>query len=65
MAFENEMQIHLAEEHFIQPLLSAIGLTEKEFILVLGNHEVDKGKIAKRTGLSVFSIMLIFQITII
>lgn len=57
MAFENEMQIGLAEEHFIQPLLTANGLTEKEFILVPGNHEVDKRKIAKITekGLTMIS----------
>lgn len=57
MAFENEMQIQLAEEHFIQPLLTATGLTEKEFILVPGNHEVDRRKIAKITekGLAMIS----------
>ena len=57
MAFENERQIQLAEEHFIQPLLNAIGLTKNEFILVPGNHEVDKSKIAKRTeaGLAAIS----------
>lgn len=56
-ALEDEMQISLAEEHFIRPLLCAIGLTEKEFILVPGNHEVDKRKIAKRTekGLAAMS----------
>lgn len=56
-AIENEMQIKLAEEHFIQPLLNATGLTEKEFILVPGNHEVDISKIAKRTeaGLATIS----------
>ena len=62
MAFENEMQIHLAEEHFIQPLLSATGLTEKEFILVPGNHEVDKGKIAKRTEAGLVSIASLEEI---
>ena len=30
-AFNDEMQIQLAEKHFIQPLLKEIGLTEKEF----------------------------------
>ena len=56
-AFEDEMQIRLAEEHFIQPLLKATGLTEKEFILVPGNHEVNINKIAKRTekGLATIS----------
>ena len=48
MAYEKEMQIQLAEEHFIQPLLKAVSLTKKEFILVPGNHEVDRRKIAKR-----------------
>lgn len=48
-AFNDEMQIQLAEEHFISPLLEAIGLTKKEFILVPGNHEVDTNKIAKIT----------------
>lgn len=62
MAFENEMQIHLAEEHFIKPLLSATGLTEKEFILVPGNHEVDKGKIAKRTEAGLGSIASLEEI---
>ena len=33
MAYEKEMQIQLAEEHFIQPLLKAVSLTKKEFIL--------------------------------
>lgn len=57
MAFENEMQIQLAEDHFIHPLLNAIGLTKNEFILVPGNHEVDKRKIATRTeaGLATIS----------
>ena len=56
-AFEDEMQIQLAEKHFIQPLLTAIGLTEKEFILVPGNHEVNRDKIAKITekGLATIS----------
>lgn len=56
-AFEDEMQIQLAEEHFIQPLLKATGLTEKEFILVPGNHEVNRSKIAIRTekGLATIS----------
>ena len=48
-ALENENQITLAEEHFIKPLLSATGLTTEEFILIPGNHEVDKTKIAKMT----------------
>lgn len=57
MAYEKEMQIQLAEEHFIQPLLKAVSLTKKEFILVPGNHEVDRRKIAKRTeaGLAAIS----------
>ena len=56
-ALKDEMQIRLAEEHFIQPLLKALGLTKNEFILVPGNHEVDKRKIAKRTeaGLAAIS----------
>ena len=48
MAYEKEMQIQLAEEHFIQPLLKAVSLTKKDFILVPGNHEVDRRKIAKK-----------------
>ncbi len=48
-AQEDENQLQLAEEHFIQPLLTITGLTEKEFILIPGNHEVDIRKIAKRT----------------
>ena len=48
-ALENENQITLAEEHFINPLLNATGLTTEEFILIPGNHEVDKTKIAKMT----------------
>lgn len=56
-AFEDEKQIQFAEEHFIIPLLDAVGLTKKDFILVPGNHEVDKSKIAKRTekGLAMIS----------
>lgn len=56
-AFEDEKQIELAERHFIVPLLKATGLTNKEFILVPGNHEVDIRKIAKRTedGLAALS----------
>lgn len=57
MAFEGEKQIEVAEEHFIQPLLRALKLTEKEFIPVPGNHEVDRRKIVKMTerGLSEIS----------
>ena len=33
-AFNDEMQIQLAEEHFICPLLEAIGFTKNEFIIV-------------------------------
>ena len=56
-AFEDEMQIHLAEKHFIQPLLCALNLSNKEFILVPGNHEVDIRKIVKMTevGLAAMS----------
>lgn len=56
-AFEDEMQIQLAEEHFIQPLLHALNLSNKEFILVPGNHEVDIRKIVKMTevGLAAMS----------
>ena len=56
-AFEGEKQIDLAEGHFIAPLLKATGLTNKEFILVPGNHEVDIRRIAKRTeeGLAALS----------
>lgn len=61
-AFSDEMQIQLAEEHFIQPLLNAIGLTEEEFILVPGNHEVDKNKIAQITEKGLASISSIEEV---
>lgn len=61
-AFNDEMQIQLAEEHFISPLLEAIGLTKKEFILVPGNHEVDTNKIAKITEKGLASISSIEEI---
>ena len=61
-AFNDEMQIQLAEKHFIQPLLKEIGLTEKEFILVPGNHEVDKNKIAKITEKGLASISSIEEV---
>lgn len=48
-AFENELQIKLAEDHFINPLLDALGLSNDRFILVPGNHEVDKRRIASAT----------------
>lgn len=55
-AQEDENQLRLAEEHFIQPLLKVTGLTERDFILVPGNHEVDIRKIAKRTEAGLASI---------
>lgn len=56
-AFDDEMQIQLAEEHFIEPLLEATELTKEEFIIVPGNHEVNKNKIATITekGLALMS----------
>ena len=56
-AFENESQIKLAEDHFINPLLDALGLPDDRFILVPGNHEVDRRKIATATekGLAAIS----------
>lgn len=48
-AYEGENQIELAEKHFINPLLQQLGLSKERFILVPGNHEVDKRKIAKMT----------------
>lgn len=56
-AFDDEMQIELAEKYFINPMLKAMGLTKREFILVPGNHEVDKNKIVKMTenGLAALS----------
>lgn len=56
-AFEGEKQIDIAEEHFIHPLINHLGLTEHEFILVPGNHEVDRRKIAEITeeGLAAIS----------
>ncbi len=54
MAFEGEMQIEIAEKHFIHPLLKSLKLTNRDFIIVPGNHEVDIRKISKATekGLS-------------
>ena len=46
-ACQGEMQLQLAEEYFVQPLIQAMGLSENDFILVPGNHEVDKNKIAR------------------
>lgn len=56
-ALEDEKQIELAEKYFVNPLLKATGLTERDFILVPGNHEVNKREIAKRTeaGLAAIS----------
>lgn len=57
MALDGESQISLAEDHFVNPLLKALNLSEEEFILIPGNHEVDKTKIAKMTenGLAALS----------
>lgn len=56
-AFSDEMQIELAEKHFIEPILTAMELSNREFILVPGNHEVNRNEIASMTekGLSTIS----------
>ena len=53
-AIEGEKQLTLAEEHFIAPLIKALNLSNDRFILVPGNHEVNKNCIIKMTekGLS-------------
>lgn len=53
-ALDKENQIELAETHFIKPLLDAINIKKKNFILVPGNHEINQDKIDRVTekGLS-------------
>ena len=53
-ALDKENQIELAETHFINPLLDAINIKKKNFILVPGNHEINQDKIDRVTekGLS-------------
>src|SRR5699024_2836207 len=48
-SYEDEKQIELAEKYFIDPLLQQLGLSKDRFILVPGNHEVDRREIAKIT----------------
>lgn len=48
-AYEDEKQIELAEKYFVDPLLQQLGLSKDRFILVPGNHEVDRREIAKIT----------------
>ena len=48
-AYEDEKQIELAEKYFINPLLQQFDLSKDKFILVPGNHEIDRREIAKIT----------------
>ena len=48
-AYEDEKQIELAEKYFIIPLLQQFDLSKDKYILVPGNHEIDRREIAKIT----------------
>lgn len=57
-ALQDEMELEIANEVLVQPLLNGLGLEKKQFIIVPGNHEVDITKITKATekGLLVNSL---------
>ncbi|MBS5934003.1 MAG: metallophosphoesterase [Clostridiales bacterium] len=57
-AVEDEKQLEIAKRILVEPLLTALGLDKKQFLLVPGNHEVDISKIIKATekGLLVTSL---------
>lgn len=57
-ALQDEMELEIADEILVQPLLNGLGLEKRQFIVVPGNHEVDITKITKATekGLLVNSL---------
>ena len=58
-----ENQIEIAEQILINPILEALKLSRKDFIIVPGNHEIDVSKIVRATekGLLVESLEEINQ----
>ena len=56
MAVDDECQLKIAEEHLVQPLINALGLTKKEFIIVPGNHEINKKLVVSMTEKGLASI---------
>ncbi len=61
-ALSDEKQLRIAEEHFVQPLLEQLKLSKQQFILVPGNHEVNKKEIAKRIEAGLSSIASLEEI---
>lgn len=57
-ALQDEMQLQIANDILVQPLLDGLGLEKEQFIIVPGNHEVDTSKINRATekGLLVYSL---------
>ncbi len=49
MLLKMSYRLNLQKIIFIDPLLNALGLSNDRFILVPGNHEVDRKKIATAT----------------
>lgn len=57
-AIQGEKELEIANEILVQPVLNALGLEKKHFIIVPGNHEVDTTQINKaiEKGLLVSSL---------